>query len=120
MLTLYFKNLMLAAGPNTVYVGLYTGGVPGAGGTEIDPETLWGVGEVRRPVLLAAPVDGERYPAADTPVGELIAPVSTTHVGWFDAAEGGNLLGVGDHARTYAATDTVRVPAANRVFAIVD
>lgn len=118
MLTTDAKNTMLGALPATVYAALFTGGAPGTG-SEVAPATLWGAGD-RPAVALAAAAGGERAPSADTPLGTIAAPVTVTHVGWYSAATGGTLLGFAAHARSYAATDTVSVPAANPVFAIED
>lgn len=113
------KNTMLGALPGTVYAALFSGGAPGAGGTEVAPATLWGSGN-RPAVALDDAAAGARNPAADTPLGVIAAPVTVTHVGWYSAATAGTLLGYAAHARTYAATDTVSVPAANPVFEITD
>ena len=112
------KNTMLDALPATVYAALFSGGAPGTG-SEVAPATLWGSGN-RPAVALASADAGARNPAADTPLGAIAAPVTVTHVGWYSAATGGTLLGFAAHARTYAATDTVSVPAANAVFEILD
>lgn len=118
MITVDAKNTMLGALPGTVYAALFSGGAPGTG-TEVAPATLWGSGD-RPAVALAAAAGGERAPAEDTLLGTIAAPATVTHVGWYSAATGGTLLGFAAHARSYAATDIVSVPAANPVFAIED
>lgn len=118
MLTTYFKNLLAASGPDIVYAGLFTGGAPGSG-TEISPETLYGEGQARPAIALAAPDDGARYPEADV-LRTLVTAQNVTHVAWFDAEVDGNLLGHMTFERNYPAGDQIRFPSDSPVYFVDD
>jgi len=117
--TEYFKNLLLAAAPDTVYAAIYSGGAPGVG-SEISPATIWGSGS-RPAVALAAPSGGTRKPSTNTTLGT-VDPASTavTNIAFYDAAVDGNLLGEITFARTVYAGDPVQIPSTQDVLSLVD
>lgn len=112
------KNTMLAALPGIVYAAFFEGGAPGVG-VETVPATLWGAGN-RPAVTLGAPVAGARTPDGDAPLGTVAAATTVTHVGYYDAAIAGNLIGYAAYARAFVISDVVKIPDAGNVFTLSD
>ncbi len=115
----YFKNLLLDAGPDTVYAAMFTGGAPGSG-TEVNPSTLWGSGS-RPAVTLSAASDGARDPDGDASLGTVaVASQEVTHLALYDAATDGNLLSYAAFARTLVSGDEVYIPDATDLLSLAD
>lgn len=113
------KNTMLNALPNTVYAAFFNGGAPGTG-TEVAPATLWGGGN-RPAIALGSAASGARTPDGDAALGTVaVASQAVTHIAYYDAASGGNLLGFGAYSRTLLENDIVSMPDAAEVFTLTD
>lgn len=114
-----YKNIMLDALPDQVFVAFFTGGAPGVG-TEVAPATLWGSGN--RPAMdLGAAAAGERTPDGDEPLGTVAAASQVvSHVAYYTAATGGAVIGHAVYSRTLVAGDPVSFPDTNRVFGLID
>lgn len=118
--TTAYKNIMLDALPDTVYVAFFNGGAPGAGGTEVTPGTLWGSGD-RPAVTLGEAASGARTPDGDAALGT-VAPASqaVTHVAYYTAATAGDLIAHVPYARTLQAGDPVLISDLQNVFSLSD
>lgn len=114
-----FKNTMLDALPDTVYIAFFAGGGPGVG-TEVTPATLWGSGN-RPAVSLAAASGAAITPDGDATIGTVdVASQAVTHLAYYDAANAGNLIGFVAYARTFIAGELVSIPDGNNVFVASD
>lgn len=116
-MSLAARNTALDGLPNTVYAAFFNGGAPGVG-TEVVPATLWGSGD-RPAVTLAAAASGARTPSGDAALGTVaVASQAVTHIAYYDAATGGNLLGHAAYAATLTTGEAVQIPDASDVFTI--
>lgn len=114
-----YKNIMLDALPDTVYIAFFNGGAPGVG-TEVTPATLWGSGN-RPAVALDAASGAAITPDGDATIGTVaVASQAVTHLAYYTAATAGDLIGSAAYARTFVAGELVTIPDANSVFVATD
>lgn len=114
-----YKNIMLDALPDTVYVAFFNGGAPGVG-TEVSPATLWGAGN-RPAVTLGAAASGARTPDGDASLGTVsVASQAVTHVAYYTADTAGALIADVPYARTLQSGDPVLIADLQNVFSLTD